>query len=221
VSQNINQFAPQFRKPQLVVTMNKLAGCVVVALLALAAFQVLLQQEVNGLTEELRSAQALLKVQRGYVGKLQGESAARKGDSQLDTETARLENELKQARESMDALKGGAIGTQEGFAEYLRAFSRQSLSGLWLTGFTIGGGGEIEIRGRATSPDLVPGYIQRLNREKVLAGRSFARLEMARPKAEPEKGKDKDKEAKQMPQMPRYLDFSLATAEASKPEKTP
>ena len=219
MSQNINLFGSQFRKQRPVVSMNTLAGCLAATLLALATSQAFLLQEANGLAEELRSAQALLKVQRGYVDKLQSESAARKGDSQLDAETARLENELKQARESMDALKSGAIGTQEGFAEYLRAFSRQSVNGLWLTGLTIGGG-EIEIRGRAVSPDLVPGYIQRLNREKVLAGRSFARLEMTQPRAEPEKdgGKDKEKEAKKTP---RYLDFSLATAEASKPEKTP
>ena len=222
MSQNINLFGPQFRKQRRVVSMNLVAGCLAVTLLALATYLAFLLQEDKGLTEELRSAQALLKVQRGYVDKLQGESAARKGDSQLDAETARLENELKQARESMDALKGGVIGTQEGFAEYLRAFSRQSLNGLWLTGLTIGGGGEIEIRGRTVSPDLVPGYIQRLNREKVLAGRSFARLEMVQPKVEPDKdgGKDKEKE-KEAKKTPRYLDFSFATAEASKAEKTP
>ena len=103
----------------------------------------------------------------------------------------RLENELKIAREAMAALKGGAFGNQRGFAEYLRAFSRQSLSGLWLTGFSIAGSGELEIRGRVLSPDLVPSYIQRLNREQVLAGRSFARLEMSRPKPEPAADKDR------------------------------
>ena len=222
MSQNINLFGSHLRKQRPVISINMLVGCLAVTLLALAAYQAFLLQEAKGLAEELASARSLLKVQRGYVDKLQGESVARKGDSQLDAETARLENELKQARESMDALKGGVIGTQEGFAEYLRAFSRQSLNGLWLTGLTIGGG-EIEIRGRAASPDLVPGYIQRLNREKVLAGRSFARLEMTQPR-EPEKdaGKDKDKDKeKEAKRLPRYLDFSLATAEGSKPEKTP
>ena len=52
----------------------------------------------------------------------------------------------------MAALKGGAFGNQQGFAEYLRAFSRQSVNGLWLTGFTIAGSGELEIRGRVLEP---------------------------------------------------------------------
>jgi hypothetical protein len=224
MSQNINLFGPQFRRQRTAVSLKMLAGCLAVALVALAGYQAFLLQEVSGLDEELRSAQALLKVQQGYVGRLKGESTKRKPDSQLDAEIARLETELKQARESMDALKGGAIGTQQGFSEYLRAFSRQSLSGLWLTGVVIGGSGEIEIRGRAVSPDLVPGYIQRLNREKVLAGRSFARLEMTtpRPEAAAAAGGEKDADqAKAARKAPRYLDFSFATAEASKAEKTP
>ena len=222
MSQNINLFLPAFRKQELVFSLNTLVACFVVVLLALLVFQAFLGEEVKGLAEELRSAEAVLKAQRGYSDKLKGDAVTRKRDSQLDTDIARLEAELKEARDSMDALRGGAIGTQQGFSEYMRAFSRQSVSGLWLTGLTIGGTGEIEIRGRVLAPELVPSYIQRLNKEKVMAGRSFARLEMGQPKAEPEQAKDqeKDKAAKKAPpRSPRFLEFSLATAEASKAEK--
>ncbi len=219
MSQNINLFNPAFRKQRQLVTMNALAGCLAVALLTLLGVQAYLQQDVAGLTEELRSSEALLKVQRGYTDKLQREAAMRKSSIQLETEIARLETELKQGRDAMEALRNNAIGTQEGFSEYLRAFARESTNGLWLTGLTIGGGGDIEIRGRVLSADLVPGYIQRLNRERVLAGRSFARLQMAQLKADPEKSKEKD--AKSAPRPAPFLEFSLATADASRPEKTP
>ena len=219
MSQNVNLFNPALRKEQQAVTFKALVGCLAVALVALVGYAVYLQQDVKGLAEELRSAEALLKVQKGYADKLQGEAAARKVSTALEAEAARLEAELKQARESMDALKSGVLGSQEGFAEYLRAFSRQSMSGLWLTGLAISGGGEVEIRGRVVSPDLVPAYIQRLNREKALAGRSFARLEVAQPKADPEKGKDKGQDGRRIAAPPRFLDFSLATSEVSRTEK--
>ena len=219
MSQNINLFNPAFRKQRQLATMNALAGCLAVALLTLLGVQAYVQRDVAGLNEELRSAEALLKAQRGYTDKLQREAATRKASIQLEAEIARLEAELKQGRDAMEALRNNAIGTQEGFAEYLRAFSRESTNGLWLTGLTIGGGGDIEIRGRVLSADLVPGYIQRLNRERVLAGRSFARLQMAQPKADPEKSKEKD--AKSVPRPAPFLEFSLATADASRPEKTP
>src|SRR5687767_1878004 len=230
MSQNINLFNPAFRKEERVVSLRALASALAVTFLTLVAIHTYLHERVHGLAEELSSGEALLKAERSYADRLKGESVTRKQDARLDAEIVRLELELKQARESMDALKGGVIGTQEGFAEYLRAFSRQSVNGLWLTGLTIGGAGDIEIRGRVLSPELVPTYIQRLNKEKVLAGRSFARLEMSQPKDETEKagaqdqgkaqGKEQGRDATKAARGPRFLEFSLATAEATKAEKT-
>jgi len=219
MSQNINLFNPAFRKQRQMLTLATVAQFLGITLVALFGYHYYLQQQVGGLAAELQSSEGLLKSQRGYVERLKGRSAAPKTDTQLDADIARYENELKLARDSMEALKGGAFGNQQGFAEYLRAFSRQSVNGLWLTGFTIAGSGELEIRGRVLSPDLVPSYIQRLNQERVLAGRSFARLEMSRPKPEAAAGKDKD--AKKAPRTPRFLEFSLATTDAAKAEKTP
>ena len=220
MSQNINLVNPAFRKQRQMVTLATVAQCLGLMLAVLAGYHYYLQQQVNGLAAELRSSEGLLKSQRTYMERLKGKAAAPKPDAQLDADIARYEEDLKSAREAMAALKGGAFGNQQGFAEYLRAFSRQSMNGLWLTGFTISGGGEIEIRGRALSPELVPSYIQRLNKEQVLAGRSFARLEMNRPAPKPvaETGKDAKKAP---PRAPRFLEFSLATTEATGTEKMP
>jgi len=221
VSQNINLFGPAFRKPRRSLTLATVAQFLGITLAALFSYQFYLQQHVSGLTAELRAAEGLLSSQRSYVEKLRGKAAANKPDAQLETEIGRLETELKLAREAMEALKGGAFGNQQGFAEYLRAFSRQSVTGLWLTGFNIAGSGDLEIRGRVLSPDLLPSYIQRLNREQVLAGRSFARMEMSRPKPEPAAAAGKDKAAAKLPSMPRFLEFSLVTTDGAKTEKMP
>lgn len=218
MSQNINLLTPAFRKQRQALTLARLAQCLGIVLAVLFGYHYYLQQQVKGIASELVSAEGLLKSQRGYVDRLKSRTAATKVDARLEADIARFEAELKLARESMEALKGGAFGNQQGFAEYLRAFSRQSVNGLWLTGFTIAGSGELEIRGRVLSPDLVPSYIQRLNQEKVLAGRSFARMEMSRPKAEAAAARDKD--VKKTPRTPRYLEFNLATADAANTEKT-
>jgi hypothetical protein len=217
MSQNINLLGPAFRKQRRLLTLATVVQCFGITLAAMLAYHAMLQHQVNGLAAELRTVEGLLGSQRNYVEKLKGKPVAVKPDAQLEAEVGRLEGELKTAREAMETLQGGGLGNQQGFAEYLRAFSRQSLNGLWLTGFSIAGNGEIEIRGRVLSPDLVPSYIQRLNREQVLAGRSFARLEMSRPKPEPAPAKDKGPTAPAA--LPRYLDFSLATVDRT--EKTP
>jgi hypothetical protein len=223
MSQNINLVNPAFRKHRQLVKLATVAQCLGVTLAVLLSYHYYLHQQVGGLDAELRASEGLLKSQRGYVEKLKGRAAAPKLDAQLDADIARLENELKSAREAMVALKGGAFGNQQGFAEYLRAFSRQSMNGLWLTGFTISGSGDLEIRGRVLSPDLVPSYIQRLNKEKVLAGRSFSRLEMNRPApTQPAAGAVKDaKKDKSPARAPRFLEFSLATSEPAQAGKIP
>ena len=72
------------------------------------------------------------------------------------------------------------------------ALARQSTSGLWLTGLTMPGAGEsLVLAGRTHSPELVPGYLQRLSGERTLAGLQFEIFQMARPvrtAADAEKG---------------------------------
>lgn len=209
MSQNINLFNPAFRKPRQVLTLGLAVQCLGITLAALVSYHYYLQQQVDGLAAERAAAEKLLRAQGDFVDKLKARPVPHVSEAELDADIARLEAELKLVGESIGALKGGAFGSQQGFAEYLRAFSRQAIGGLWLTGFNIGGGGELEIRGRTLSPDLLPNYIQRLNRERVLAGRDIARLEMSRPAQEPvaDKGKGADKAAR----APRFLEFSLAT----------
>src|SRR5690606_12134857 len=137
MSQYINLFGPAFRKPRLLLTLNRaamLAGAAVVVMLGMHLYS---QQQVKGLREETASAQGLHKAQKTYTDRLKGEGAGQKGNAGLAAEVQRLEMELKSARDSMSVLESGAVGNRNGFAGYLQAFSRQALDGLWLTGFTV------------------------------------------------------------------------------------
>lgn len=218
MSQNINLFSPAFRKPRQLLTLAAVAQCLGITLAALLGYNYYVQQELRAVAAELAAAQKLFDTQVNFAQKLKVKPVPAVTEAQLDAEIRQLEAEFRMALKSIEALKSDAFGSQQGFAEYLRAFSRQSIGGLWLTGFSIGGSGELEIRGRALSPDLLPSYIQRLNRERVLAGRTIARLEMIRPKPEPVV--DKAEGADEAARTPSFLEFSLATGTAS-PEKKP
>jgi hypothetical protein len=83
----------------------------------------------------------------------------------------------------------------------MRAFARQSVNGLWLTAFDIvGDGAQMSLGGAVVSPQLVPSYIQRLGRERVMHGKTFSTLQMQQPK------KDGDRI------VPRYVEFNLRSA---------
>lgn len=123
------------------------------------------------------------------LGQLREESSALASEIERRQRSAELEQQLQQlealaaAREQVAAsLAQDAGGPAGGFSEYMRAFARQSLSGVWLTGFSIGAdGGEMTITGRALNPDLVPAYIALLHREPLLQGRKFAQFAVRQP----------------------------------------
>lgn len=210
MSQYINLFGPAFRKPRLLLSLNRAAMLVGLVAVAMTGLQFYHQHQVNGLQAELVSAQGLLKAQSAYTDRLKGETA-QKGNAGLAAEVGRLEIELKSARDAMSVLEGGAMGNRNGFAKYLQAFSRQALDGLWLTGFTVGGTGEVTIQGRVISAELLPEYIQKMNKEPALQGRAFSALEMRRPAvAPPVPAKEGEKP---VVAVPRYLEFNLATSD--------
>ena len=211
MTQQINLFNPIFRKQRIALTLSRVVLFAVVATAAMLGVWYYQFQVVNGLKAELDAAQNLLTAQRAYVDKVgKGVAATAGKPSPLDLEIARLEWELQERQEQIAAIESGITGGAQGFSDYLRAFSRQSLNGLWLTGLDISAGGDITIRGRALNPGLVPDYIQRLTREQVLQGRHFATLELRQPPAERPGSVDKAK-----PDEPaaRFLEFRLATAE--------
>jgi hypothetical protein len=213
MTQQINLFNPVFRKQRTVLTLSRIAMCAVAAVAVMSGIWYYQLQVVNGLKAELAAAQNLLKAQRAYVDKVgQGVAATVGKPSAIELEIARLERELELGREQIAAIEGGIVGARQGFSEYLGAFSRQSLHGLWLTGLDISARGDITIRGRVLTPELVPDYLQRLNREQVLQGRHFASLEVRQPPADLPDGADKSKSAEPKA---RFLEFSLATADAA------
>jgi len=213
MSQYINLLGPAFRRQRLALSLNRaaqLAGFTLAALMVVMAYE---DQRVSGLREELASAQGLMKAQNAYTSRLKGDGPD-KGITAIDNDIQRLEADLKSARDSMDVLEGGALGNRDGFARYMQAFSRQAIDGLWLTGFSVGGAGDVSIQGRVVKAELVPAYIQRLNNEPALKGRAFSALEVHRPA--PQAGADaaggKDVSAEPAA-TPRYLEFALATSE--------
>ena len=129
----------------------------------------------------------------------------------LENEIKKIESEIKLMQQAADVLQKGEVGNTKGYAEYFRAFARQNISGLWLTGLTLQGAGkEIGIHGRTLQPELVPDYLARLKQEEVLKGKSFATLEMQAPQAEQKNTDDTDK--KEQRKTSSYIEFALRSA---------
>ncbi len=216
MSQQINLFNPIFRKKRFsytsAIAMVYGAG-VAVAVTALAGMYA--DGQLRSLQSRAQAVEQAHKEASATLEKLAAEVAKQKPNPQLAAEIAALETQLGERREVIETLKNGTVGNTEGFSDYLRAFSRQSVSGLWLTAFDIAAAGNaLALQGRTLSADHVATFLKRLNQEEALQGRPFAAMRISQPPPEPkaEKTAPGQKDAKeQRPAPPRYLEFTIST----------
>ena len=208
MSQQINLFSQVFLKKRKIrysaVTILRLLGLIVAGAVLLYGYLI---YQTDALTTKAAETEKKLASEQARLTKFTSEYAPQQASAQLQAEIKKAEAQLKARQEMVETLKhGGAIGSTEGYSEYMRAFARQSVNGLWLTGFDIiGAGSEMAIIGRTVRPELVPVYVQRLGREPVMKGRQFASLRISLPQQTTSEAKPAGN--------PRYLDFSLRSVE--------
>lgn len=224
MTQQINLVNPALRKKREWVTARNIVMACAMAVAVLLLLLVLIERQADQLMNEARAAEDALQSEQARLAAFKQQLAALQPDARLAQELAQAEQMLAQRKEIVATLKGGAIGKTEGFSEYMRAFARQSVNGLWLTGFSISAGGnELEINGRTLSPESVPSYIRRLNGEKVVSGRSFAALDMRSvaedPTAKPAADAGAKPNAEPAKQAARFIEFSLMSSEPAAERK--
>lgn len=198
MSQQINLFNPAFvQKRQQFSLATMLQGLGLILLGALGMYGYALYQ-VKQMEVQFAESTRLFNAEQVRLGGLAAEFSPQRNDQILQEEVKRLEQQVNEQASLVDVLKSGALGNGAGYSEYMRAFSRQVVQGLWLTGFNVSGDGmQLTLSGAVMHPDLLPEYIQRLRREAVMEGKTFAALQMQQAKS------DKPGAA------PRYVEFVL------------
>lgn len=185
MSAQINLFEPRFLKARDAINLGSVVLVAAMVYLALGIAGAWAWQNMTSRKQAAADAERQLKAAKEQVDALT-KAMGRKADPQLVAEAERAEAIVRRRGEIARMLESGAIGNSTGFAEFLRGLARQVPDRLWLTGFSIGmGGQDLEIRGRTENPAALPEYIRRLGSEKVFQGRNFAALTMARPESAP------------------------------------
>lgn len=186
MSQQINLFNPVFLKQKKyfsVVAMGQALGLIVLGSGLFYAYAIYQVGLLSKQTEEMN--QRYIKEQTKLANYTR-EFSPQLSRQMLEEELKKAEAEAAAQETLLNMLKSGAIGNTEGYSEFMRAFARQSIKGLWLTAFDITGDGtQMSLSGAVVDPQLVPAYIQRLSKEKVMRGKTFATLQMQQPKQDP------------------------------------
>ncbi len=170
-----------------------------------------IESEARVVARELKEATAARSVPAGMKSPV-------KPSAELEARIAELNAHLRARQEIVDAVKNGSVGSTGGISEYMRVFSRQSLEGLWLTGFDIAAGGaELGLSGRALAADLVPVYLQRLNREPSMQGRQFASVIINQGGAQDRASSRSAARAA----LPPHVEFEISSSDVAGPKNRP
>jgi hypothetical protein len=211
VSQQINLFNPIFLKQKnffSAITMAQGLGLILMGSFLLAVYT---DYQLSRLSTEVAATSAQLELAKAQLTKISVDFGPRQKSKSLEDDIQKTETEAKSQQRLVDILQKGELGNTKGYSEYLRAFSRQIMGGLWLTGFSIyGAGNEIALQGRALQPELVPAYISRLRSEPVMLGKSFAILEMRVPQVDQANKGDPATAKQRVPA--GYIEFNLQSS---------
>ena len=202
MSQQINLFNPIFMKQRKYFTllaMLQALGLIGVGALFFYGYAV---YQVGQLQRQSQQSTQQLNTEQARFARVAGEYSAQRSPQLLQDEVKKLEKELADQTAMVDTLKSGAVGNTSGYSQYMRAFSRQVVQGLWLPGFKLtGDAAQISLSGGVLDPELLPIYIQRLGKEPAMRGKSFSTLQMQQHQAEA--GKENKSAAA------RYVEFTL------------
>ncbi|RJX32419.1 MAG: MSHA biogenesis protein MshI [Oxalobacter sp.] len=219
MSQQINLFNPIFLKEKKHFSAKTMAQAwALIALFAVALFGFAKYQSWK-LEDQAVKVVTQLKDVREQQEKIKTGFVDRKKDMQLEETVKRTQQEAESLQQAFIRLRNDEFGTQKGYSDYLRAFARQMVQGVWLTGFSIqGAGNAIGIQGGALKPELVPAYMNRLKRETVMQGKSFATLEISQPKeADRKSGAADSGKGEKKERLPVYVEFDLRSEGVEKP----
>jgi hypothetical protein len=191
MSRQINLYDPALLHHRQWLTADNLAVATGLLFLLLLAWGAWLRIQVGGLTAEAVAVAEQTKLAQEQSIALGTELSSRKPDPKLAEELVVLDELLGVRQGILSKLGQGLNSESGGYAEYLHGLARQTVAGLWLTGFTVGADGSgMEIRGRTLDPALLPEYIRRLNGERAFHGHRFAALSVSIPEpAKPTPGK--------------------------------
>ena len=216
MTQQINLFNPIFRKQKKYFSSATMLQALAIICLACVLLSADALRRAHALQAQAAATDALLVTKQQKLSDIRTQLAPRQKDPAVATELAAAQQELAMFSNAAASIERGGFGDTRGFSAYFRAFARQSVEGLWLTGLDIAANGaQLNVHGNTLQADLVPQYMHRLSGEAVMQGKAFSSLAMAAAPA-PAAAPGAAAPAAPAP-VPAYLSFSLQSSPAAAP----
>lgn len=200
MSLQINLLNPLLRRQPSYFSLSTMLQALGFIILGSAIFYSYVLFNERQLNKQFDEESKRFEAEKARMILLEAEFSPQQSDQALQDEVQQIEKKLAAQKDLIETLKSSAGGNTVGYSEYMHAFSRQTVPGLWLTSFKLAGdGSEISLNGAALDPELLPVYIQNLGKEKIMHGMTFSTLQI---KAGTVSGLNPAS-------LPRYVEFQL------------
>lgn len=201
MSQQINLFNPALierHKYFSLLTMLQALCMIIAGSLFFYGYTI---YQVTQLDKRAEESSKRFSAEQARLVRYTTEFSTLQANQSLQEEVRLLEQHVAEQAGLVETVKSGVVGNTTGYSEYMRAFSRQVVQGLWLTGFkVVGDAAQISLSGGVVRPELLPVYIQRLGKESIMQGKTFSAMQMQQPRMADVAGSEP---------APRYMEFSL------------
>jgi Tfp pilus assembly protein PilN len=202
VNQQINLYHPIFRRQEKKFSARAMLQASAVLVAGALLMYGFAWWQVGAFKRQLAQSERELLAATHQLEELVRTLGVKPVDPRLEQELRDYEARLTAADQIEAVMASGQFARSAGYSATFAALARQALPGLWLTGIAITGAGEqLSLRGRSTTPELVPRYLQKLSAEQTLSGTRFQVFQLTRA----------DKPA---PSGVPYLEFVVRTAAA-------
>lgn len=179
MSQQINLYNPLFLQREKHFSAVTILWSLLAVSVVLAAYCAYVSFSIRGPQERARYFELMLQSKRSEMTDTVARYSPEGRNKQLEASVRDLESLLASREKVWRALNNPELGTGSGFSGYLDAFSRQVVAGVWLTGFSIGGGAaDLSIQGRVLRPELVSVFLSALGKEEIMRGRKLVELKL-------------------------------------------
>jgi Tfp pilus assembly protein PilN len=215
MSQQINLFNPVFLQQEKQFSALAMAQGLGAILLAVVAFTAYSAYQAGRIGKEAQAASARLKATQEKLVAMVEKTRPRPVDKTIEEAIGQATARLGASQQILGFVQKGQLNNDASYAAVMRALANRAMPGVWLTGLTLGDGGhDIEIIGRALSPELLPAYIRSLGRESALAGKSLGSMTLRAPSSPAPSPAPAPAANAKAGEVTAYVSFWLGSAEA-------
>jgi Tfp pilus assembly protein PilN len=179
MSQQINLLNPALIRKRDFLNPNTIVMLFGVLFVGLIAYSVYERNALAALQIKRTEAANALASTQSQLTEVMARKTVSNDKTAILNEIKQLEDKETMEKVIINAVTQSSDAKQPSYAALLRAFAKQSIDGLWITGLSINQDAEqLRISGRTLNADLVPKYIAKLRAEPALKGKTFSELTM-------------------------------------------